>query len=106
MLTNAVASVGPLRAIKYQSDQHFLHNMLELTYEQYSNLLLSEANNYDIHFSSSASHILRKVYVTGSNNTKFSRNSIYDFTEENTDYDIDASASTLLINMSNKSLNT
>ena len=56
--------------------------------------------------SSSGSQISRKFYVTESNNSNFSSDSIYDFTEDNVNYDIDASASALLINMSNQSPNT
>ena len=40
MLEKTVASVGPRCAIKYQSDQNFSYSVRELTYEQYSNLLL------------------------------------------------------------------
>ena len=105
MLENAVASVGPLRIIKYQYDQHFSHSGREITYEQFSNLLLSADNNYDIKFYSSGSRSSRKVYATDSNNNNFSRDSISDFTEEHIDYDIDASASTLLIDISNESPN-
>ena len=57
-------------------------------------------------FSSSGIQSSRKVYVTDSNNTNFSRDSISDFTEENIDYDIDVSSSTLSINMSNQNTNT
>ena len=57
-------------------------------------------------FSSSGSQSSRKEYVTKSNNSNFSRDSIYDFTEENIGYDIDASTRTLLINVSNQSPNT
>ena len=48
MLENAVASVALLRAIKDQSDQHFSCSRQELSYQQYSNLLLLAATNYDI----------------------------------------------------------
>ena len=76
MLENALASVGTLRTIKDQTDQHFSHSGRELTYEQYSNLIMSAANNYDIKFSSSGIQSSRKVYVTDSNNNKISRDSI------------------------------
>ena len=55
MLENAVASVAHLRAIKDQADQHSEHSGEVLSYEQYSNLLLSAATNYDMTFSSSGS---------------------------------------------------
>ena len=84
MLKNAVASVGPICAIKDQSDQYFSHSGREITWGQYSNLLLSVANDYDMQFSSSGSQSSRKVCVTNSNNNNFSREYIYDFTEENT----------------------
>ena len=52
-------------------------------------MLLSVATTYDTKFSSSGSQSSRKVYVTESDNFNFSCNSISEFTEENTDYDID-----------------
>ena len=55
MLENEVASVGPLRAMKDQYDQHFSHSGRELTHEKHSNVILSEATNYDTQFSSSGS---------------------------------------------------
>ena len=70
MLENAVASVTPLRAIKDQSDQHFSHSRRELPHQQYSNLLLSAATNYDIQFSPSTNINSRKVYAADSENTK------------------------------------
>ena len=85
LLENAVASVAPLRAIKDQSDQHLSHNRQELTYEQYSNLLLSAATNYDAQLSSSSGQSSRKVYITETDNFNFSRNSISEVTEENND---------------------
>ena len=45
------------------------------------------------------------MYVTESNDSNFSRDSISDFIEDNANYDIDSSASTLLINMHNQSPN-
>ena len=56
-------------------------------------------------FTSSGSQSSRKVYFTNSNNNNLSRDSIFDFTEENIDYDIDASTITLLINMANQNPN-
>ena len=56
--------------------------------------------------SSSGSQRLLKAYVTDSSNANFSCDSISNFIEENIDYNIDASARTLLINMSNQSKNT
>ena len=59
-----------------------------------------------MHFSSSESQSSRRLHVTESNNSNFSHDSISDFTDDNMNYDIDASARTLLINMSNQSPNT
>ena len=106
MLENTLASVGPLRSIKDQSSQHFPHHGQELTYEQYSNLLFSEANNYDTQRSSSESQISVKAYANESYNYSFSRHSISEVTEGNIYYNIDSSDSTLLINISNQSPNT
>ena len=63
------------------------------------------ANDHGMQFSSTGSQSSPKAHVTDSNNYGFSRDSISDFTEENIDYDIDASASILLINMSHQSPN-
>ena len=101
LLENKVASVGPLRAIKDQHNQHFSHSGRELTYGQHFNLLLSEATNYDMKFSPSGSQISRKFHVTESNNSNFSCDSISDFTEDNMNYDIDASTNTFFVNISN-----
>ena len=67
---------------------------------------LLASTNYDIQLSSPASQISRKFYVTESNDSNLSRDSIYEVTEENTEHNIDASAITLLINMCNQSPNT
>ena len=68
-------------------------------------MLLSAVNNYDTPFTSSGSKISRKIYVTYSKNNKLSRDSISDVTGENKEYDIDASASTFLVNFANPNLN-
>ena len=80
MAENVVVSVGPLSAMKCQSDQHFLRSGQELMHEKYSNLLLSAATNYDMQFSSSGSQSSRKTYITESHNSKCSLDSISDFT--------------------------
>ena len=69
-------------------------------------MLLPAAINHAMPCSSSGSQSSRHVYVTESNSSNFSRDSIPDFTEHNVNYAIDASASTLLINMYNQSPNT
>ena len=66
----------------------------------------SAATIYDMQFYSSGSQSSRKIYVTESNNSNFSRDFISEFTKENIDYEIDVSTNTLLINMSNQSPNT
>ena len=71
MVKNEVDSVGTLRSIKDQSDQCSSQSGQELSYEKYSNLILLEATNYDIQFSSSGIQSSRKVDVTESNNYKF-----------------------------------
>jgi len=52
MLQNAVHPVTALRAIKDQADQHKTHSGITITYEQYCNLLLSAASNYDASYAS------------------------------------------------------
>lgn len=48
----------------------------------------------------------RKVYTTDSGNSNIFHDAISEVTEENADYNIDASASALLVNMTNQSPNT
>ena len=67
---------------------------------------MSAATNYDTQFCSSPCQSSKKAHFTESDNSNFSRDSISEVTEEITDYDIDASTSTLLINMTNKIPNT
>lgn len=50
MLENAVQPLTELRAIKIQADQHKTQSGIDLTYEQYVDLLMSAASNYDIQF--------------------------------------------------------
>ena len=95
-----------MRAMKDQSDQNLSLSGKELAYDQYWNLLLSVATNYDTQLFSSSGQISRKLYVTEADNYNFSRDSIPEVTEENIDCDIDASASTFLISLTNKSPNT
>ena len=105
LLKNAIASSPPLRDVKDQANQHLTRSRQDLNYDQCSNLILSAATNQSMQFSPSGSQISRNVYVTESNNSDISRDSISDFTEDNINYDIDASSSTLLINVSNQSPN-
>ena len=106
ILENAVDSVAPLHVIKDQSDQNFSHSGRELSYQQYSNLLLSAATNHIIQFSSSINNNSRKIYATDSENSNFFHDAISEVTEENIDYNMNASASALLVNMTNQSPNT
>ena len=62
LLENAVASVKPLRSVKYQADQTFAHTGKLLDYDQHSTLLLSTATNYDLQFMSSSSRNTRNFY--------------------------------------------
>jgi hypothetical protein len=50
MLENAVQPLEELRAIKIQADQHKTQSGVDLTYDQYVNLLTSAASNYDTQF--------------------------------------------------------
>ncbi len=47
MLQNAVHAVMELRSVKNQADQHKAQTGMDLTYEQYCNLLLSAASAND-----------------------------------------------------------
>ena len=75
-------------------------------HDQCSNLIFSAATYYDMKCSSSGIQSSRKIYITEPNNSNFYCDSISYFTEDNANYDMDASANTLLINMSNQIPNT
>ena len=47
MLQNAGHAIDDLHAIKIQADQFKMHGGQELSYDQYTKLLLSAASNYD-----------------------------------------------------------
>ena len=69
-------------------------------------MLLSASTNYDSQLSSSSRKISRKLFSTEADDAAFSSNVISKITEENVEYEIDISASTLLVNMTNQSSNT
>ena len=50
MLENAVNPIEELRVVKAQANQHKTQSGVDLTYEQYVNLLVSAASNYDTQF--------------------------------------------------------
>jgi hypothetical protein len=77
------------------------HTGKDLDYDQYAGLLLSAATNYDMQFASTSSKSTRKVYNTELESSDFVMDSPSEVTED-TDYDIDASATTLLANMTNR----
>lgn len=101
LLENAVAPVKPMRLVKDQADQMSTHTGKDLDYDQYAGLLLSAATNYDMQFASTSSKSTRKVYNTELDSSDFAMDSPSEVTED-TDYDIDASATTLLANMTNR----
>ena len=47
MLENAVVPVKALRAMKTQANQLKIHSSQELTYNEYSTLIMSAATTYD-----------------------------------------------------------
>ena len=64
MLENVVHPLAELRAIKIQADHHRVQSGQSLTYDQYSDLLLSAATSYDAQFLSKSANrsSARKVY--------------------------------------------
>ena len=100
-LENSVASVQPLRTIKYQADQHFSQTGRELDYDQHTTLLFSTETNYDTQFNSLFARSPRKVCNTELEGSDFELDSPSEVTED-PDYDIDASETTLLANMNKR----
>ena len=64
MLQNMVHPVAELRQVKDQADQHKTQTGKDLTYDQYCNLLISAAMNYDaqFHTQSRPPHAKRTIY--------------------------------------------
>ena len=100
MLENSVASVKPLRAVKYEAYQLFNHTCKLLDYDQHATLLLSAETNYDSQSVSTSSRSTRQVYSTELEDSFFVIDSTSTVTEE-VDYDIDTSTTTLLTNVTN-----
>ena len=61
MLENAVHPITELRAVKVQAEQHKAHTGATLTYEQYTTLLQSAAQQYDRQFGAPARKPVRHV---------------------------------------------
>ena len=90
--------VTALWAIKDQADQHKTHSGITLTYEQYCNLLLSAASNYDASFVPKEAPFTRSktrgVYTHDVQDGEFYDAQELDTASELT-YDIDTSVDTL-----------
>ena len=87
--------------IKDQSDQQFTHSGKMLDYEQHAALLLSIATGYDYEFASVSAKSARKAYQTELGGSGFDIDSPSAVTED-LDYDVDAPATILLGNMTNR----
>src|SRR5687767_12594029 len=93
MLENAVHPQMELRAVKTQANQHKTQSGVDLTYKQYSNLLLSAASQFDAQFTA-------KSYNT---RAAAKRRSVYEHdiyqepqdAEGDTFYDIDSDVETI-----------
>ena len=62
MLENYVHPVKALRSVKDQADQLKIHNGREISYEQYSDLTIAAATNYDSQFKINTKKGSRTVY--------------------------------------------
>ena len=76
------------------------NNRNELNYDQYCTLLLSAANNYDSQFVSTQTKNPRRVYSTNIGDYGFHQDLPAEVAED-FEYDIDATASALLANITN-----
>ena len=98
MLQNAVHPVTDLRNVKNQADQLKTHTGIAPTYEQYCNLLLSAASNYDASYTAKEAPSLRSrsraVYMHDLKDSEFYDAEVMDTSSEPT-YDIDVSIGTL-----------
>lgn len=102
LLQSAVHSNAYLRAGKDQADQlKSCNSRNELNYDQYCALLLSAANNYDYQFVSTQTKNPRRVYASNIDDYDFNQDSPSEVAED-FKYDIDAPASTLLANLTNR----
>ena len=99
-----MSTLPSLRAVKDQADQLRAHNGEDLKYEQYSDLLLSAATNYDNQFTIKSAKTSRRTHNTEltMDHPYFHDNLGCDAAHEaaeDVDYDIDAPTSTLLANL-------
>lgn len=102
LLQNAATSNTYLRAVKDQADQLSSHKSdTTLSYDQYCSLLLSDANNYDSQFVATRTNNPRKIHSTEVGDHNFYYNSPSTVAEE-FECDVDAPASTLLDNITNR----
>ena len=101
MFENVLTSVQLLSDVKDQADQHFTHTCIHLDYDQCATLLLSAETNYDAQFNSSSARRSRKVYNTELGGSGFELDSPSEVAKD-LDYDIYASATTLLANITNR----
>ena len=90
-----------LCSVKDQADQPFTHTGKLLDYEECATLMLSAKTGYDSQFTSTSTRSTRKVHYTKLGGSDFKQVSTSEVTED-LDYDIDASATTLLANMNNR----
>ena len=72
-----------------------------LDYDQHTTLLISAETGYDSQFTHMSSIITRKVYNTKLGGSNFELYSLSEFAEDS-DYDVYASATILLANMTNR----
>ena len=103
LLENTVASLQSLCATKDQAGQLQTHNGDVLEYDQYLNLLLSAANNHDNQFTPASSKTSRRTCNAEIDKSDFYPDSEYRV-KDDAEYDINASAATLLANLSNRSV--
>ena len=99
MLENAVHPIDSLRIVKTQADQHKAHSGTDLTYSQYTSLLLSAAQQHDKQLMepSKPRFPRRKVYSHEIEyGEPFEMSDPYSF--EETEYDIDSSIGSLSVN--------
>ena len=99
MLENAVHPIDSLRMVKTQSEQHKAHTGIELSYSQYTSLLLSAAQQHDKQLLDIPKSKLprHKVYSHEIDyGEPYEISDCYSHDEEH--YDIDSSISALSVN--------
>ena len=101
LLENVVKYNSQLRAVKDQDDQIHTQTCRELTCDHNYTLVLSASNNYDSQFNSMSNKTSRRVYNTEIGDKKIDQDSPFEV-NENFYYNIDASATILLTNMTNR----